>query len=451
MELFRCPACGELVPLAANVKRACIKCGHEFSKPIAVTPRVEGHRLAEPGGRMVQRDVATSKASQEWPSPGSPLGKGSGGGSEPNLPREPSHPETSAKRGNLRGNTKKNTVNPSTLLLHLGGWSALLMLIAIGVKFRLGDTDSELPSEGKKQAEIVASMEEEMRRFLAQELPSVREVLLSYLAESSWAGRAQFVSNSSDVAPKMQSHYRSSRMWALTPGNSLNPVSANVIRVPGGNPVIETLFRIESPRIEQGAGPDIKIQSKPYLREVVFLRERNRWKIDWEALVRHSPQSWSLFYSDVEGGNQPGEFRLFARKITTRVQEGTPVIVLKFYQLRDNPEEMWKQDTPPVVVERDSESGRRFYEIFQRDASRTLPGAPRLWHRDPENLRRVRVQLRWETGKDGERYLVVDKVLATNWLSAVAGAGSFPENFSGGRESSEREKRRPGLGAEKVE
>ena len=126
-------------------------------------------------------------------------------------------------------------------------------------------------------------------------------------------------------------------------------------------------------------------------------------------------------------------------------------MVLKFYQLRDNPEEMWKQDTPPVVVERDSESGRRFYEIFQRDASRTLPGAPRLWHRDPENLRRVRVQLRWETGKDGERYLVVDKVLATNWLSAVAGAGSFPENFSGGRESSEREKRRPGLGAEKVE
>ena len=451
MELFRCPTCGELVPLTANAKRVCAKCGHEFSKPIAVTPRVEGHRLAEPDGKMVQRDVVTSKASQEWTSPGSPLGKGSGVGSGPDLPIEPSRPEPSAKRGNLHGNTKKRTVNPSTLLLHLGGWSALLMLIAIGVKFRMGDTDSELPSKGEKQAELVASMEEGMRRFLAQELPSVKKALLSYLAESSWAGRAQFVSNSSDVAPKMQRHYRSSRMWTLIPGSSLIPVSANVIRVPGGNPIIETLFRIESSRVEQGAGSDIKIQSKPYLREVVFLRERNRWKIDWEALVRHSPQSWSLFYSDVEGGNQPGEFRLFARQITTRVQEGTPVMVLKFYQLRDNPEEIWKQETPPVVVERDSESGRLFYEIFQRDASRTLPGASRLWHRDPENLRRVRVRLRWETSKDGERYLVVDKVLAANWLSAVVGEGSFTENFSGGRGSSEREKRGPGLESEKVE
>lgn len=448
MELFRCPTCGELVPLIADVKRVCGECGHEFRKPVAITPRAEGHRLAEPGGKMVQRDVATSKGSQEWTPPASPPRRGSVGGAEPNLSMEPSRSEPSAKRGSLRENTKKRKLNPSTLLLHLGGWSALLMLIAIGVKFRMGDMDSELPSEGKKRAEMVASMEEGMQRFLAQELPSVRKDLLSYLAESSWAGRAQFVSNSSHVAPKMQKYYRSSRLWTLIPGSSLIPLNANVIRVPGGNPIIETLFRIDSPQV---AGSDIKVQAEPYLREVVFLRERNKWKIDWEALVRHSPQSWSLFYADVEGSNQPGEFRLFARRIMTRVQGGTPVMVLKFYQLRDNPEEMWKQDAPPVVVERDSESGRRFYEIFQRDSSRSLPGDPRLWHRDPENLRRVRVQLSWKTGKDGERYLMVDKVLAANWLSAVARGGSFLENFSGAGGASEQDKRRPGLGVEKTE
>tara|TARA_B100000900_G_scaffold193422_1_gene163622 strand:- start:1139 stop:1819 length:681 start_codon:yes stop_codon:yes gene_type:complete len=225
----------------------------------------------------------------------------------------------------------------------------------------------------------------------------------------------------------MQRYYRSSRMWSFSPGSSLTPVSANVIRPHGGNPIIETVFKVESQRRGQGG---------PYLREVVFVRERNSWKIDWEALVRHSPQSWSLFYADVEGSNQPSEFRLFARKIMTRVQNGNPVMVLKFYQVREDIDEMWKQDAPPVVVARDSENGRRFHEIFQRDPSRSRPGDPRLWHQDPRNLQRVRVQLRWKTGKDDERYLVVDRVLAGNWLSGADGEGSSLEEFSDVRETS---------------
>ena len=135
----------------------------------------------------------------------------------------------------------------------------------------------------------------------------------------------------------------------------------------------------------------------------------------------------------------------------TRVQEGTPVIVLKFYQLREDLEEMWKQDTPPVVVARDSDNGRRLHEIFQREPSRSRPGDPRLWHRDPQNLRRVRVQLRWKTGKDDERYLVVDKVLAGNWLSGVAGERVFQERFSSVRGDSEKEEKRLNLGADEAE
>ena len=120
----------------------------------------------------------------------------------------------------------------------------------------------------------------------------------------------------------------------------------------------------------------------------------------------------------------------------TRVQNGNPVMVLKFYQVREDIDEMWKQDAPPVVVARDSENGRRFHEIFQRDPSRSRPGDPRLWHRDPRNLRRVRVQLRWKTGKDDERYLVVDRVLAGNWLSGADGEGSSLDEFSDVRETS---------------
>ena len=442
MELFRCPACGKVVSLPADAERVCGECGYAFGKPVAITPRGEGNQVADPGGGMVQRDVATTRSSKEWARPAPTPREGSIAGPEPKSFTAPSRPQPSADQVNLRRPAKKRGVNPTRLLLHLGGWSILLMVIAIGVKFRMGKTDSESTRGGTKHSESDASMEEGMQRFLMQELPSVRTTLLSYLAEASWVGRAQFVSNSSDVAPKMQRHYRSSRMWSLSPGSSLTPTSANVIRVPGGNPIVETVFQVESHREAQG---------EPYLREVVFVRERNRWKIDWEALVRHAPQSWSLFYADVAGSNQPAEFRLFARKIMTRVQEGTPVMVLKFYQLREDLEEMWKQDTPPVVVARDSDNGRRFLEIFQRDPSRSRPGDPRLWHRDPQNLRRVRVQLRWKTGKDDERYLVVDKVLAGNWLSGVAGERVFQDRFSSIRGDSEKEEKRPNLGAGEAE
>ena len=69
MELFRCPTCGEVVSLSAGAERVCGECGYEFGKPVAITPRGEGHRLAEPGGGMVQRDVATTKSSKEWARP----------------------------------------------------------------------------------------------------------------------------------------------------------------------------------------------------------------------------------------------------------------------------------------------------------------------------------------------------------------------------------------------
>ena len=427
VKLFRCPTCGKVVSLSTGAERICRECGYEFGRAVMITPREEGQRVVEPTGRMVQRDVSTSKSTQGWASTAPKSEEGFIADPEPKSVVTPGRPQPPVEQVNLRKPTKKRAFNTASLLLHLGGWSTLLMLIAIGVKFRLGKTDSESTGDGENYSEMAASMEEGMQRFLVQELPSVRTTLLSYLSEASWFGRAQFVSSSSKVVPKMQRYYRSSRMWNFSPGSSLTPVSANVIRPHGGNPIIETVFKVESQRRGQGG---------PYLREVVFVRERNSWKIDWEALVRHSPQSWSLFYADVEGSNQPSEFRLFARKIMTRVQNGNPVMVLKFYQVREDIDEMWKQDAPPVVVARDSENGRRFHEIFQRDPSRSRPGDPRLWHRDPRNLRRVRVQLRWKTGKDDERYLVVDRVLAGNWLSGADGEGSSLEEFSDVRETS---------------
>ena len=114
-------------------------------------------------------------------------------------------------------------------------------------------------------------------------------------------------------------------------------------------------------------------------------------------------------------------------------------MVLKFFQPREEAEEMWSQDSPPVVVRKDSASGKRLLKILDRDASGSLPGEPRLWHRDPEDVRRVRVRLSWKMGEDEQRYLAVDKVLAANLFSITYAGELLPTPFSGASESSENE------------
>ncbi len=439
MELFRCPTCGKLVALEPGVERVCIKCGYEFARSVAITPRVEGQRVARADGQMVQRDIATRETSKDRITPVDPAARNPTAAGESKVSTSSEHSEDSVSEIKPRRNTKKRSSPYFGPLVHLGGWTAVVMLIVIGVKLRTDRVDSEVAGGEKGSARVGVAMEEEIQRFLARELPSVRGTLLEYLDESNWAGRAQFVSNAADIAPKMQRHYRGSGMWRVSPGSIVMPVSANVITVPDRNPMIEMLFRVEPPRRAPGRESGRNAADESYVREVVFVRESNRWKIDWESLVRYSPQSWPLFYSGAEGSDQSGEFRLFVKLITTRLEEGAPVMVLKFFQPREEAEEMWSQDSPPVVVRKDSASGKRLLKILDRDASGSLPGEPRLWHRDPEDVRRVRVRLSWKMGEDEQRYLAVDKVLAANWFSSAYAGELLPTPFSGASESSENE------------
>ena len=424
-EAFHCPSCGVLASIAPDAERVCGECGYELGKPLIITPRMASHGVASSKGGMVQRNVGTRRSSGERVVPtGSTVTTVDETRAERKIDSRLSTDEVVSDDGHrkvLRRQTKR-TRSSSWPLIHLGGWSILLMLIGSFVKFRKEDPGI---GEDRKESERRVLMQEEMEEFLSIRLPVVHATLLQYLNESDWAARAQFVCNSAKIAPKMSRYYARNRMWKMPAASTLNVAKANVVRHSEGRPVIEVLFRVNSDPVKDEEGNLLAEQPAPYAREVTFTLEGKQWKIDWEALVHYSPDSWPRFQSGSGEGDLSGEFRLFVRRTAVRLQSGRPVWIVKFYQPREDLSEMWQQDPLPVVVDRDSESGRRLSEILERDPRQWEPGQPSLWRDDPEDLRRVRVRLSWETGEDSQRILKLDKVLAGNWLT-----GGYEETFS---------------------
>ena len=424
-EAFHCPSCGVLASFAPDAERVCSNCGYELGKPVAITPRMASHGVASSKGGMVQRNVGTRRNSGERVAATVPAVTAV---DETRADRKTdsrlSTDEVVSDDGQRKvlRRQKKRKRSSSWPLVHLGGWSILLMLVVIFVKFRKADEESGLDG---KESERRVMMQEEMEEFLTMRLPLVHATLLQYLNESDWAARAQFVCNSAEVAPKMSRYYARNRMWKMPADSTLNVVKANVVRHSGDRPVMEVLFRVNSDPVKDEEGNLLAEQPAPYSREVTFMLDGQQWKIDWEALVQYSPDSWSRFQSGSEEGDLSGEFRLFVRRTTVRLQSGRPVWTVKFYQPREDLSEMWQQNPLPVVVDRDSESGRRLSEILERDSRQWEPGESSLWRDDPQDLRRVRVRLSWKAGEGNQRILKVDKVLAGNWLMS-----GYEETFS---------------------
>ena len=419
-EVLHCPSCGALVPVGADGARVCRECGHEFAKRVAISPR-GGDQAAQPGkGRMVQRNVTTRRRIEDRVDPVVPAEVMSveevrnEGRTE--VVRE--NDEVVSDDGHkkvVRRRKKRKRVRLGPLLF-LGGWTTLVMGVILAVNYHNAADETIVEGQSKEESERKAALQLQMEGILRKELPACHAVLLNYLKEPTWARRAQFVCNSSEIAPKMGRHYIRNRLWKLPEGSKVTVSKANLVLSDSENPIVEAIFRVESLPVKGENGELAEEQPKPEFREVSFLRDGARWVIDWEALVRYSSNSWPLFRGDVEGSNAPGEFRLFVRRTTGRFEGGEPVLVLKFFEPRNDLNDMWRYGSPGVVVPLDSEEGQRLQEILEREPEDWEPGQPRLWHDDPEGLRRVRVKLAWERTADDRRILKVSEVLAGNWL-----------------------------------
>ena len=431
-EFYHCPSCGALVSVEADAERVCGECGYELGKSLAITPRMADQAAATAKGAMVQRNVSTRRHSTGRvalvPSDVMTVDEVKAESKTDSLRPTDELVSDDGHKKVVRRRKKRKRIAFGPLLF-LGGWAVLVMLVVIFVKFREGAEGAEgAEGDGEEKEEEVgrrASLQAGMEELLIKELPVCHATLLEFLKEPIWTGRAQFVWDSAKVTPKMAKYYERNQMWKLPAGSSVTVSKANLILHSPDDPVIEAVFQVDFAPVEDEDGQPVAEQPEPYFREVTFMRDENKWRIDWEALVRYSPNSWQLFRSDVDGNNVPGEFRLFVRRTTVRFQGGQPVMVLKFFEPREDRSEIWRQDSPPVVVARDSESGLRLQEILERDPESWEPGKPGLWHDDPEGLRRVRVKLYWESTADNRRLLKVGEVLAGNWWT-----DGYEEDFS---------------------
>ena len=150
--------------------------------------------------------------------------------------------------------------------------------------------------------------------------------------------------------------------------------------------------------------------------EVVFRRERDEWKIDWDAFVRYSALPWVMFAA---GEGEPvQEFRLLARERLAGSNQYDTALSLVFHVPRFGSPGEPGASSPEFVMARASPQGQKLQALFRMKKEGKVPLGAHAPQRDPEGMIRVRVRIRREDA-GGERRLVLEDVLAGHWLSVT--------------------------------
>lgn len=398
---FHCPSCGALSQAGAGEggEIVCAECGYEFRKPIRVAPRGAAARL-DPRGRFVQRDVvsrrrlhARDQSSQAQPTEPPEVQEGTpASASEQEDPRrreevlEDGTRKVTKRRKKKRGSNKRR-------LLFMAFWTLAVALAVIGVKeFIKRDHQPVLETEKEKEQRMVKAREAEVQTFLNKHLTECRQVLAEFFAATDTAGRAQCVNEPIRLTPRMATYYQAN--LAIRPEGNFRLVS-NGLKIMGEEPGIETVWELDGGRMV----------------EVVFVREKGKWVIDWEEFVRYGTVPWHRF---LDGLEKEGEFRLYMRRRQVLVEHET-VLGVQFYPALEDSELRQRGESPRVLVLKDSPVGRELMAHWEAPVERPGVGDSMYGLRDPEGFSRVRVELVWEKGEGGEEFLQLRELVSGAW------------------------------------
>ena len=178
--------------------------------------------------------------------------------------------------------------------------------------------------------------------------------------------------------------------------------------------------------IETTAGPLVETLWKDkdnYRIEAVFRRDRNDWRLDWEAFTRFAEIPWPMFAA---GAGEPlQEFRLLARQRLVGERKNDLAISLVFYPPRFGMPGDVGTASPEFLIPRANDNGRKLEALFALRAQGKSPLSAHVPAEDPDGMIRVRVRIRRHVDAQGTRRFELEEVLAGHWLG-IADTG-IPE------------------------
>lgn len=285
--------------------------------------------------------------------------------------------------------------NSHLMLKLIAGWTLLLALIILGARklYPSNDTPSSVsPSVSQTGAE--PSIEDTV--LYQNAAPKCLQAFANFLAAGTPEARNQFVLAPVSTAARMAHFHSLNSVPEIDPA-TVKLINSGLLSLPGGK-AFEAQWEIAGGKI----------------LETVFRKENDEWRLDWEHYARYSDHPWTLFLAGT--GPDEGEFRLLARERLAEERKEEKTISLALYAPRFGlPRETGFQ-SPEFLVVRDSNDGRLLDAAFKlmRGGGRVFDS--KLANIDPDDMIRVRVNVR-RTGFEDERRYEITAVKACHWFS----------------------------------
>lgn len=309
--------------------------------------------------------------------------------------------QSKKSRGRVK-RTKRKEKRGKKILTMLLVWVVLMALIIGLMKY----FNPEEEGAGNDLEALAAreQRQEQADRKMAQSViqkaaPRCRKVITQFLNAPSAAGKAQFVYQGRKLTSEMSRYYQRNPSFSST-RSQVKIAHAELLK-----------------GTEKQTIGTVCVNQQEEKFEAVFVRDGGEWKLDWQAAVRYSTRSWSVFPSGGDGDE--GEFRLYMRVRDSNKKFNSEEINLVFY----NPEIYTKSEfrgipSPSVSVKIDSDLGAEILKMVEREEDMKQDNYGfSVGIFDPPGYHRVRVKMRLK--KDGhEHSFELLEILANHWYGA---------------------------------
>lgn len=411
--VFQCPSCEGVAVGQGDGTALCGGCNFRFALPKEAQESAEA---AESSGKPPAKSAAKAPGSATLPVAAVGLVERninlravagfekSGDGAKPKgEPQEPlaarSYEEVAVTHRPNRQKKKRPIKKKRNYLKIISLW-LLTVTVVGGIALWVNEVTSE---RAKAIQPVVDNLSGDKRAFFLKEYPGIGRQMQGFIQATSSEERESFVLQTPKVSRRMASYYRENAP-SLPPSLTLP------------SPTFWNVAFNESPGFVEvgwdfGFGKGV---------EALFVKVNDQWRLDWEHYIRWNTENWALFRQNLSDDSE-GTFRLFVEKIDEGENSENPWTKIRFYEPLSDETKRAASVSPIIKIEGDNEFSTAILETFV-DRSVESEGFSRLWQRDPIHLRRMTVQLAWETDSEtSQEMLVVKGILAQHWRTLEVG------------------------------